>query len=167
MLLRRGNRRWPVVCLTLVAIGALLGVEIFRRHRKHLVALDADAMHHALRALRRRAVRVVRRLRGLVLFRHAPDSNTGRPSRISRSRCETRERRSAPRSVLSRNSTETKGILLPSTASYLQGLDRSRRKPCSGNRRRRCYRLPRQTLLESVDHDCRRNRKGMHREWVL
>lgn len=72
MLLRRGNRRWPIVRLTLMAIGALLGVEIFRRHGKHLVALDADAVHHALRALRRHTVRVVRRGRGLVLFRHAP-----------------------------------------------------------------------------------------------
>jgi hypothetical protein len=27
--------------------------------------------------------------------------------------------------------------------------------------------LPRQTLLESVDLNRRRNRKGMHREWVL
>ena len=47
----------------LVAIGALLGVEIFRRHAKHVVALDADAMNHAgavrqggvFRGVRRRA----------------------------------------------------------------------------------------------------------------
>jgi len=70
MLLPRGNRR--SCFLTLVAIGALLGVEIFRRHGKHLVALDADAVDNALGALRGRAVRVVRRLRGLVLFRHGP-----------------------------------------------------------------------------------------------
>jgi hypothetical protein len=33
--------------LALVAVGALLGAEIFRGHAKHVIALDADAMKNA------------------------------------------------------------------------------------------------------------------------
>lgn len=34
--------------LALVAVGALLGVEIFRRNTKHVVTLDANAMQNGL-----------------------------------------------------------------------------------------------------------------------
>jgi hypothetical protein len=70
MLLRRGNRRSRA--LAFVAIGALLGVKVLRRHGKHLVALNADAVNNALGTQRRRGVRVVGCWRGLVLFRHGP-----------------------------------------------------------------------------------------------
>ena len=34
-----------------MTIGALLGVELFRRDAKHVIALDADTMEHWLRML--------------------------------------------------------------------------------------------------------------------
>jgi hypothetical protein len=48
---------------TLMAIGALLGVETVRRHAEHLIALDADTMNQAIGGARRGAVlvRLVRR----------------------------------------------------------------------------------------------------------
>jgi hypothetical protein len=41
---------------TFVAVWALLGVEILRRHATHVVALNADAVQNSLRFLRRRGV---------------------------------------------------------------------------------------------------------------
>jgi hypothetical protein len=38
-----------------VAVRALLGFEVFRRHAKHVIALDANAMQNALGVTRRRA----------------------------------------------------------------------------------------------------------------
>ena len=34
--------------LTLMAVGALLGIKIFRRNAKHVVTLDAHPMEHCL-----------------------------------------------------------------------------------------------------------------------
>ena len=63
-----GGGEIAVAGSTLVAIGALLGVKILRRHAEHLVALDADAMDNARGVAQGGVFRGMRRVVGCSLM---------------------------------------------------------------------------------------------------
>ena len=159
MSLRRGNARSRA--LTLVAIGALLGVKILRRHGKHLVALDADAVNNALGAVRGRGVLVVGAWR-LGFVPSWPDSNTGRPSSAHQTEPAPPERTST-RSTMSCTRSGRCSRSAPGSSGAGATRESTTRTATFCARLPSASRVGRNFQFRGIDHDDRRRNAASQR----